>query len=139
MSETNVFKNPAWAWDVDCWYRSVMTEMGLNMDDANQAFIVATGWRKQVTENMVDAFEVAVEAKDHRILFFEASPADAWYRTDAQGVYDPKKSFLHFAFQAPKEVGVHPVGFIKVEVSCSFCREITDMQFLATFVAPGAN
>ena len=87
MSETNIFKNPAWAWDVDCWYRSVMTEMGLNMDDANQAFIVATGWRKQVTENMAEA----VEANDPRVHGFLAFQEDPWYRTDAQGVYDPKK------------------------------------------------
>ena len=113
MAATNVFKNPAWAWDVDGWYRSLMTEMGLNMDDGNQAF-VATRWRKQVTENMVEA----VEANDTPVRAFEVLQADPWYKTDAQGVYDPKKSFMRFAIeQAPMEVGVHRVGFIEVETS----------------------
>ena len=114
MAATNVFKNPAWAWEVDGWHRSLMTEMGLNMDDANQALVVATRWRKQVTENMVEA----VEANDTRVRAFEALQADPWYKTDAQGVYDPKKSFMRFTIeQAPMEVGVHRVGFIEVETS----------------------
>ena len=136
MAATNVFNNRAWDWDVDCLFRSLMTEMGLNMDDANQAFIVATGWRKQVTENMAEA----VEANDPRVHGFLAFQEDPWYRTDAQGVYDPKKSFLRFAFeQAPMEVGVHQVGFIKIETSCSFCRAITVVPSIATIVAPCAN
>ena len=107
----NVFKNRAWDWDVDCWHRSVGTEMGIDMDDPIHVLRIATEWQKQVIESMVKAYE----ANDVRVLNFEASLAAPWYSFDAQGMYDPKASFLRFTFeQAPMEVGVHTVGFIKV-------------------------
>ena len=107
MSETNVFLDPAWACDAGCVYRSIMTEMGLNLADPIEARRVATDWRNQVGQMMVDSAE-----KWWVFQSFEASPADAWYRTDAEGVYNPKTSFLEFAIkQAHMGVGVHPVGF----------------------------
>ena len=54
MPETNVFLDPNRAWDIGCVYRSLMTEMGLNMTDPVEARRVATEWRNEVTHTMVD-------------------------------------------------------------------------------------
>ena len=84
--------------------------MGLDMDDPIHALIIATGWRKQVIESMVKAYE----ANDVRVLNFEASLAAPWYSFDAQGMYDPKKSFMRLWSRRPWKWGY--IGWVSLKL-----------------------